>query len=76
MADPVFRDALVPMRYLRGADVATILEKETTTALAKEMEMTMRGYIRYQLERDVRSAVFLDRLAALSSGEPVAEAQA
>ena len=30
--------------------------------------MTLGRYIRYQLEREVRSAGFLDRLASLPSG--------
>ncbi len=67
-ARPISRDALVSLRYLRKADLSEISEKVTPERLAREMEVTLGRYIRYQLERDVRSAGFLDRLAALPSG--------
>ena len=64
-AFPMSRDALVSYRYLRNSDPSAIAEKVTPERLAREMELTLSRYIRYQLERDVRSAGFLDRLAAL-----------
>lgn len=64
-AFPMSRDAVVSFRYLRNSDASAIAEKETPERLAAEMEFTLSRYIRYQLERDVRSAGFLDRLAAL-----------
>ena len=65
---PISRDALVSFRYLRNAELSAISEKLTPEGLAGEMELLLGRYIRYQLERDVRSAEFLDRLAALPSG--------
>ena len=61
-AFPISRDALVSFRYLRNSDTAAIVEKETPERLAGEMELALSRYIRYQLEREVRSAGFLDRL--------------
>ncbi len=64
-AFPMSRDALVSFRYLRNSDTGAIAEKETPERLAGEMELALSRYIRYQLEREVRSAGFLDRLSAL-----------
>ena len=64
-AFPMSRDALVSFRYLRNSDASAIAEKVTPERLAGEMELALGRYIRYQLERDVRSAGFLDRLSAL-----------
>ena len=64
---PISRDALASFRYLRNSDPSAIAEKVTPERLAGEMEMTLGRYIRYQLEREVRSAGFLDRLATLPS---------
>ncbi len=68
-AFPMSRDAVVSFRYLRNSDASAITEKVTPERLAREMELTLSRYIRYQLERDVRSAGFLDRLAALPQRE-------
>ena len=67
-ARPISRDALTSFRYLRNADPSAIAEKVTPERLAGEMELILGRYIRYQLEREVRSAGFLDRLASLPSG--------
>ena len=67
-ARPISRDALISFRYLRNADTSAIAEKVTPERLAGEMELILGRYIRYQLEREVRSAGFLDRLAAMPSG--------
>ena len=67
-ARPISRDALISFRYLRNADPSAIAEKVTPERLAGEMELILGRYIRYQLEREVRSAGFLDRLASLPSG--------
>lgn len=64
-AFPMSRDALVSFRYLRNSDASAISEKVTPERLAGEMELALGRYIRYQLERDVRSAGFLDRVEAL-----------
>ena len=61
------RDALVSFRYLRNSNTSAITEKMTPKQLAGEMELTLGRYIRYQLEREVRSAGFLDRVSTLSS---------
>ena len=65
---PISRDALVSFRYLRNAELSAISEKVTPEGLAGEMELLLGRYFRYQLERDVRSAEFLNRLATLPSG--------
>ena len=67
-ARPISRDALASFRYLRNSDPSAIAEKVTPERLAGEMELILGRYIRYQLEREVRSAGFLDRLASLPSG--------
>ena len=68
-ARPISRDALASFRYLRRSDASGMEEKVTPEGLAGEMERTLGRYIRYQLEREVRSAGFLDRLAALPRGK-------
>ena len=74
-ARPISRDALISFRYLRNTDPSAIAEKVTPERLAGEMELILGRYIRYQLEREVRSAGFLDRLASLPSGDSKVESQ-
>ena len=62
---PISRDALTSLRFLQKADLSKITEKVTPPSLAREMEVTMRDYLRYQLEREVKSAAFLDRISRL-----------
>jgi len=59
---PVSADAIKVMRFLLKNDFASASRLRVSPELTRELEQLMRAYIRYLLERDVKSAGFLDRL--------------
>lgn len=50
------------LRLLQGDDYGTISRLKLPPELSGELEGVMRGYLRYLLERDVKSAAWLDTL--------------
>jgi DNA repair protein RecO (recombination protein O) len=62
--------ALKVLRLLQRGSLADAARVRLTKALAQELERHLREYIRYVLERDVRSIGFVDavRRQAASSG--------
>ncbi|MDI6858595.1 MAG: DNA repair protein RecO [Dehalococcoidia bacterium] len=62
MPRPLSLNALKVMRLLQTGDFADVARLRLTPALAVEIERHLREYIFYLLERDVRSARFLDTL--------------
>ena len=61
-ASPVSVDALKVMRFLSGSDQTSASRLRMSDELAIEVEQLLRWYIRYVLERDVKSLKLLDRL--------------
>jgi DNA repair protein RecO (recombination protein O) len=59
---PISADAIKVMRFLLKNDFTSASRLRVSPDLTRELEQLMRAYIRYLLERDVKSAGFLDRL--------------
>jgi DNA repair protein RecO (recombination protein O) len=59
---PVTVDAQKVLRLLQRRDSATLARLRLRRELASELELLLREYIVFLLERDVRSTAFLDRL--------------
>ncbi|MFA4836021.1 MAG: DNA repair protein RecO [Dehalococcoidia bacterium] len=59
---PVSVNALKVLRLLQRTDWATAGRLHLNPDLSKELERLMQGYIRYLLEREIKSTGFLDRL--------------
>jgi DNA repair protein RecO (recombination protein O) len=57
-------DALKVARFLLAGDCAAVDRLRVRPELSRELEQLTRVYIRYILERDVKSAAFLDRMKA------------
>lgn len=62
VAQPISVDALKVVRLLQHGDYATANRLRMTPTLDRELEKTVQGYVRYLLERDIRSTDFIDRL--------------
>jgi DNA repair protein RecO (recombination protein O) len=67
---PLSVSALKVLRLLQGGAFADILRVRIGSALAQEVEFHLRAYLIHVLERDVRSAAFIDRLRREGVGEP------
>lgn len=61
-AQPISVDAIKAMRYLLSSDRASAARLRLHTDLSRELERLLRGYMRHLLEREPRSATFLDQL--------------
>ena len=55
-------NALKVMRFLQSNDFNTASKLKINAELARELEIVMRGYLKYLLERDVKSTAWLDSL--------------
>ena len=64
VASPISADALKVMRFLESSDIATARRLRLGPELSREIEQLLRSYIRYLLEREVKSLELLDRLRA------------
>ncbi|MFC1925177.1 DNA repair protein RecO [Chloroflexota bacterium] len=62
MVFPLSRNALKTMRYLQRSDYASADRLRVKPELSSELKRLMQGYIRYLLERRVKSGEWLDRL--------------
>ncbi len=74
-ARPISRDALEAFRFVQRAGLENVQDLTTPAPLSRELEVTLREYIRYLLERDVRSTGFVDtvrRQVHLSAEGPAA----
>ncbi|MBI4302436.1 MAG: DNA repair protein RecO [Chloroflexi bacterium] len=61
-ARPISLNTLKVMRYLQGNDYGIASKLRLDGGLAKELETTMGGYIRFHLEHEVKSVAFLNDL--------------
>jgi DNA repair protein RecO (recombination protein O) len=59
---PVSVDALKVLRLLQSSDHDTINRLKIDAQLSRELEMIMRAYLKHLLERDLKSAGWLDAL--------------
>jgi DNA repair protein RecO (recombination protein O) len=59
---PISADAIKVMRFLLKNDFTSASRLRVSSDLTHELEQLMRAYIRYLLEREVKSVGFLDRL--------------
>jgi len=59
---PISTDAIKVMRFLPKNDFTSASRLQVSPDLTRELEQLMRAYIRYLLEREVKSVGFLDRL--------------
>jgi DNA repair protein RecO (recombination protein O) len=62
LAHPLSANALKVLRWLQDVDLSTASRLKITPALCRELELVMRGYLRYLLEREVKSTTWLDTL--------------
>jgi len=62
LARPVSLNALKVMRFIGKSDYIKAGKLKLNVELSRELEQLMRYYIRYLLEREVKSVEFLDRL--------------
>lgn len=59
---PISVDALKVMRFILSKDHVSVSRLRISPDLSQELEQLMRGYIRYLLEREVKSVGLLDQL--------------
>jgi DNA repair protein RecO (recombination protein O) len=59
---PISVNALKILRLLQNDDFALVSKVNINTRLAKELEDVLRRYVKYLLERDVKSTTWLDSL--------------
>jgi len=73
--EPVVRsvsvNALKVMRLLQQGEYAKASQLRLAANLSIELERILQGYIRYLLERELRSTTFLDRLIKERTGERI-----
>jgi len=61
-ARPVSVNGQKVLRWLQNSDYNTISEQKVNPALCREVEAVMRDYIKYLLEREIKSVAWLDSL--------------
>ena len=59
---PLTVDALKVLRWLQGCELSNASRLKITPALSRRLELVMRNYLRYLLERAVKSTAWLDTL--------------
>ena len=59
---PLSVNALKVLRLLQSSDYSTVSRLKMNPALSREIEMVMRDYLKYLLEREVKSVAWLDAL--------------
>jgi DNA repair protein RecO (recombination protein O) len=67
-AHPLSVSGLKMLRLLQESNYNIISQLEMERGLSVELERIMRGYIRYLLEREIKSAAWLDALKEQASG--------
>jgi DNA repair protein RecO (recombination protein O) len=72
---PLSVSGLKVMRLLQRGGFGDILRVRIGPTLAQEVEFHLRAYLIHVLERDVRSAAFIDRLRREGVGEPAGVAE-
>jgi DNA repair protein RecO (recombination protein O) len=62
---PVSVNALKVLRFLQSSDYNTAAKLKMNPELSHQLEMVMRDYLKYLLEREIKSAVWLDNLRSV-----------
>lgn len=62
MSQAISVNALKVLRLLQRGEYATAIQLRITKDLSRELEETLQGYIRYLLERELKSTGFLELL--------------
>jgi len=62
LTQPLSVNALKVLRLLQSSDYTTVSRLKINAQLSHELESIMRDYLKYLLERDVKSAAWLDTL--------------
>jgi DNA repair protein RecO (recombination protein O) len=60
---PLSVNALKVFRLMQTSDYSTVNRLKINPELSRELKLIMRYYIRYLLEKDLRSADWMDELA-------------
>lgn len=68
VVQPISVDALKVARLLQRGDLSTANRVRLSSDLSRELERIMQGYIRYLLERELKSTRFRDRLRREEAG--------
>jgi DNA repair protein RecO (recombination protein O) len=63
---PLSWEAQKALRFLQSGDYESVSGMTLTPKLSHQLEVVIRNYIRYLLERDIKSAAWLDTLKAQS----------
>ena len=66
---PLSVNALKVLRFLQGSDFNTVSKLKLDTELSQLLEAVLRGYIKYLLEREVKSTAWLDSLREQTKNE-------
>ncbi len=66
LAWPLSLDCLKVMRFLQRSDYSAVARLRLSPGLFQELERLVHGYLRYLLERELKSADFLARLKPAS----------
>ncbi len=59
---PISVNALKVLRLLQSSDYNTVVKLKMNSELSRQLEAVMRDYIKYLLEREVKSVAWLDTL--------------
>jgi len=62
LAHRISVNAIKVLRWLQGSDLSAVEKLKIAPELSGELEGIMRGYLRYLLEREVKSIAWLDML--------------
>ena len=62
LSHPLSINTLEVLRSLQGSDYSTVSRLRVNQEISHELEAVMRGYLRFLLERDVKSATWLDTM--------------
>jgi len=62
LTHPLSVNALKVLRLLQSSDYSTVSRLKINPELSHELEVVMRDYLKYLLEREVKSAAWLDTL--------------
>ena len=66
VAQPLSVDSLKVLRFLQKSRLPEVSHLRLSEKLLRELEKLLRGYLRYLLEREIKSTDFLDRLKVAS----------
>ena len=62
VGSPLSVNALKVLRLLQSNDYSSVNRLKINPELSQELEAVMRGYLKYLLEREIKSVAWLDTL--------------